>query len=394
MPEISQEQMTEMAKAGLQEAGLTDEVVKMLREMKEVKRLPIGDTSEAPQTDGPKFKNLAETLKAIVKFETTRELDERFKAVSGMGEGVNSDGGFLLQPEIAAGILMRSYAIGAITQRCRKITIGGNANSIKFNAINETSRASTRWGGILGYWIEEAGAKTATHPTFRQMTLDLKKVVAAFYATDELLADVAALESLSSQGFAEELNFQVEDSIINGTGVGKPLGILNSPSLVTVAAEGGQVATTINFENIQKMWARMWAPSRANAVWFINQDCEPQLNGMHKVVGVGGIPVYLPANGISGAPYNVLMGRPVVPVEYCQTLGTVGDIILADLSQYVLADKGGVQSASSAHVRFMNDEQVFRFVYRVDGQPLWNSPLTPFKGSNTLSPFIALATRS
>jgi HK97 family phage major capsid protein len=120
----------------------------------------------------------------------------------------------------------------------------------------------------------------------------------------------------------------------------------------------------------------------------------PQLTQMAMVIGTGGVPVYMPASGISGQTYGTLFGRPVVPVEYCSTLGTVGDIILADFSQYVLADKGGVESASSAHVAFLTDEMVFRITYRVDGQPMWHSALTPFKGSNTLSPFITLATRA
>jgi HK97 family phage major capsid protein len=115
---------------------------------------------------------------------------------------------------------------------------------------------------------------------------------------------------------------------------------------------------------------------------------------MSLAVGTGGVPVYLPANGISGAPFATLFGRPVIPVEYAATLGTVGDVVLADLSQYGLLTKGGIKQASSLHVAFTTDEMAFRATYRVDGQPLWKSTLTPFKGSATQSPTITLATRS
>jgi HK97 family phage major capsid protein len=81
-------------------------------------------------------------------------------------------------------------------------------------------------------------------------------------------------------------------------------------------------------------------------------------------------------------------------VEHASTLGTVGDIALVDLSQYLLIDKGGMNSASSIHVRFLNDEMTFKFTLRIDGQPIWNSALTPAKGSNTQSPFVVLATRA
>ena len=99
--------------------------------------------------------------------------------------------------------------------------------------------------------------------------------------------------------------------------------------------------------------------------------------------------------GVSQAPYASLFGRPVVPIEQCATLGDQGDIIFADLSNYILIDKGGIQSAMSIHVKFIYDESVFRFVYRVDGQPALASPITPYKGTaNTLSPFVTLAARA
>ncbi|GAB6172971.1 hypothetical protein JCM15765_24490 [Paradesulfitobacterium aromaticivorans] len=196
------------------------------------------------------------------------------------------------------------------------------------------------------------------------------------------------------QGFSEEFGFKVDDAIINGTGAGMPLGILNSKALVTVPKEAGQAAGTINVQNVVNMWSRCWGRSRQNAAWYINQDIEPQLFTMSLAVGAGGVPVYMPASGVSGSPYSTLFGRPVIPLEQCETLGTLGDIILADFSQYLLIDKGGINAASSIHVRFLYDENVFRFIYRVDGQPVWNAPLQPFKGSNTLSPFVALANRA
>jgi HK97 family phage major capsid protein len=101
----------------------------------------------------------------------------------------------------------------------------------------------------------------------------------------------------------------------------------------------------------------------------------------------------MPATGISGAQYDTMFGRPVVPTEYNATMGAVNDVLLADLSQYLLIDKGSVQQAASVHVRFLYDEMTYKFSYRVDGQPLWDKALTPYQGSNTVSPFVNLAVR-
>jgi HK97 family phage major capsid protein len=115
---------------------------------------------------------------------------------------------------------------------------------------------------------------------------------------------------------------------------------------------------------------------------------------MALVVGTTGVPVYLPAGGLSASPYGSLYGRPVIPIEQAKTAGTVGDIVLADFSQYKLIEKGGLKQDSSMHVRYIYDEQLFRFVKRMNGRSKWSNALTPANGSNTLSPFVALATRS
>jgi HK97 family phage major capsid protein len=316
-------------------------------------------------------------------------------AASGLSEGVLSDGGFLVGKDAPSGIIQRVYTQGQVISRCMRFAISANSNGIKLNAINETSRADgSRMGGIRGYWADEAAEKTSSKPAFRKMELELHKLVGLVYATDELLADTTALQTWIMANLPGELMFRAEDAIINGTGAGQPLGIMNAGAKIAVPKETGQPAATIVYENIVNMQARLWAGSRPNSVWFYDQSIEPQLHTMSLSVGTGGVPVYMPANGAASSPFGTLYGRPAIPIEYGQALGTEGDIILADMSQYVIADKGGVQSASSMHVRFIYDEMTFRFVYRVDGQPIWNSALTPNSGGSTQSPFITLATRS
>jgi HK97 family phage major capsid protein len=301
----------------------------------------------------------------------------------------------LVQEDFINAILKRTYELSVLGSRVWKIPVSGNANGVVITAIDETSRAhGSRWGGVLGYWAAEAAEKTESQPKFRAMDLKLKKLIGLCYSSDEALQDASALETIIIRAFTEEFAFQIDDAIYRGTGAGMPLGILNSPCLVTVNEEVGQPAGTFLFENAVNMWSRMWGRSRPNAVWLINQDVEPQLFGMSLAVGAGGIPVYLPANGLSGSPYGSLFGRPVIPIEHAATLGTVGDIMLADMSQYVTIDKGGIQAASSIHVKFVYDKTAFRFVYRIDGQPLWNAPLIPFQGAgNTQGPFVVLETR-
>lgn len=349
------------------------------------------------------FKSLGDQLMAVRDLAANphqrspkMELCQKImRAATGLNETQATDGGFLVQTDQASGLIKRTYDNAVFAPRCAKVGISANANGLKLNAIDESSRANgSRWGGIQAYWENEADAYTGSRPKFRKMELVLKKLTGLCYATEELLADAAALEGVISQGFAEEFSFKLDDAIFRGSGAGQPLGVMNCGALVTVAKESGpQTADTIVLNNIVKMRSRLWARSRGNSVWSINQDCEPQLNTLSISVGNNAFPVLMPATGISGAPYDTMFGRPVLPTEYNASIGDLGDILLADLTQYLLIDKGSMQSAASVHVRFIYDEMTYKFTYRVDGQPVWDKPLTPYKGTNTQSPFVTLEAR-
>ena len=47
---------------------------------------------------------------------------------------------------------------------------------------------------------------------------------------------------------------------------------------------------------------------------------------------------------------------------------------------------------ASPHVKFVNDQTVFRGIQRLDGQPWLDSALTLSDGTTTVSPFITVAT--
>jgi HK97 family phage major capsid protein len=383
----------------------TDAATKAIDEFK--KSLPASvkaGAAEPAQARNPNekpYKSIGEQLLDIKAAQQGRGWSKRleavrdeFKAVSGMNEFVSSEGGFALQSDFSTALLDKVYAppgVGTLLADVTRQPVSGSG--FRAVVVDETSRASSRRGGFIGYWLGEGVAPSITKGALRRVGTDLEKVGAMTVLTDELISDVPALSSWVMREGPAELRFQVEDKVFNGTGAGVPLGILNANALVTVAKEAGQAAGTIVTENVVKMWSRMPMYLMAGAKWYINQEILPQLLTLSIAVGVGGVPVYLPPTGLSGAPFGSLFGRPVQPNEYCAPLSSVGDIVLANMGEYFVIDNGGIKSASSIHVYFSTDETVLRFIYRVNGFPFWNAPMTPYKGSATLSPFIALAAR-
>lgn len=311
-------------------------------------------------------------------------------ALVNMNEGVGEDGGFLVPAEFRESIMkvvegeesLLSRTDGSVTAK---------------NAVQHPKDETTPWGstGIQVYWEGEAQSTTASGAKFKGDSLRLNKLFARIDVTDELLEDAPQLDNFLRVKTPEVMTSVINLAIIQGNGVGKPLGFMNSPALVTVAAETSQPADTVHHRNIVKMWARMYAPCRKNAVWLINQDVEPQLDLMSfKDSTTSPVPIYLPAGTIAGQGYATLKGRPVIPLQGMETVGDLGDIALVDLTKYrTLTKSGGTRVDTSIHLKFDTDETVYRFIFRLAGHPWWSTVISPRDGSNTLSPFISLASR-
>ena len=164
------------------------------------------------------------------------------------------------------------------------------------------------------------------------------------YSTSEVLQDTTALAAIIGEAFPDQFAFMVDDAIFEGSGTAQPLGFMNANCKVTVAKETGQPRSPSVREHHQHVGAVPGAFDGDRGM--VDQPgCVAAAHEMSMVIGTGGVPVYLPPGGLSQSPYGTLMSRPVIPIEYCNTLGTEGDIVLADPSQYVMIDKGDIRYA-------------------------------------------------
>jgi HK97 family phage major capsid protein len=323
--------------------------------------------------------------------KVAKHLEKEGRAVTsgGMTVAAPNEGGIFLQGETAVELMTNGFNNSEILPRTAKRTLT-TSQFVKIIGIDESSRVSgSRGGGIRVYTNKELGEYTASKTKFKEIRIEPQKLTGLFPASDEMIRNVTFLGQEMRQLFGEEFAFKCQDLAIRGSGAGEAMGILNSGCLVSVAKETGQGAATIKTQNLSKMWARFIGK---NPAWFINRDCGPELDQLSITAGVSALEprfVTYDAQGILR-----IKGAPVIEIEQCETLGTVGDIILADWSQYVCADMGDIQEAMSIHVDFIYGQQLFRFTYYFDGQPRLTSALRPFKGSNTVSPMVALATRS
>lgn len=316
-------------------------------------------------------------------------------AGTGQIQGIGSEGGFLLQSETSIDLMTHGFNNSEVLRRCQRRTITGS-ESVEVVGIDETSRASgSRGGGVRVYTDAELSAITSSTTKFKKIRLSPERLTGMYYASDKLLKNVVFLGQEMRQLFMDEFAFKTQDLVIEGTGAGQALGIKAADCKVTVAKETGQAADTIVSENILKMYSRFLLRSGSgSACWLTNRDCFTQLFTMTYAVGTGGelSRLYVPPSQPNGI--GSMLGYPVIFIEQAETLGDLGDIWLADFSQYLVVDYGNIEEASSIHLKFDYGQTAFRFVYYFDGQPRDVSAITPFKGSATVSPFVTLAARA
>ena len=260
---------------------------------------------------------------------------------------------------------------------------------LSFNARVDKNHSTSVSGGFVVYRRSETQAVSSSRQQYEQVVLNANSLMGLAYASEEVLQrSPVSFIALIEDGMRDEFPAKLMNERINGTGVGQFEGVLNSPALISVAKETGQAAATILFENIIKMSSRAWR--YGDSVWIANHNTRTQLRSLTQAIGTGGVQVPLFTNGDG---VERLDGRPIIFTEFAQTLGTVGDLILMNPSQFLEGTLQGMLSAESMHVRFETHERTFKFWMENDGRGWWRTALTPRNG-DTLSPFVALATRA
>lgn len=348
---------------------------------------------EAVNEPMPKpYKNLTEQLRDI-KLASQGQISDKLITVQnsmGANAGVGAEGGFAVQTDFA-GLMMESAAMaGDILPRVDKYEVKDGSNSVKWVDIEEEDTSNSVFGGVRVYWASEAAKVAKSQPTLTEKELKLEKLMGFAYATYELDGDSSFVNTLYTRAFETAITRSLESAICSGDGIGKPMGILNSPALVAIAKEAGQGPGTIQWENLSKMYNR--ARDKSKGVWLMHPDGHEQLDFLSFPVGTGGVPVYLPAT--QNGQLDSLRGRAIVECDHCSQLGQQGDINFVDFSQYMLAYKGGVDAATSIHVQFLTAENCFRFIFRANGMPKVSKKLKIKNSDNLRSPFVSLATRA
>ena len=320
------------------------------------------------------------------KLEINEDEIRAFRA--SMIEGTPSSGGFSVPEPLAAAWLDDSIESEIIRPRATVWPMESATRKVAgWDAADQTG--GTLFGGFAMEFLAEEGTGTKQTGKLRAILLSAKKGAIFVDISNELREDGQGFEAQLDRAMRTSIGYGMDAVFIAGVGAGQPLGIRNDPAKITVTKETGQLADTIDWANICKMYARMYPAGRQRAIWLANDTCIPQLMQLHIAIGTAGnyISTFKEDNGVFS-----IMGRPVIFTSHLPTLGNADDLMLADLSQYAIGIRRELKLEKSNIPGWTNDLMSYRALLRFDGQGTWNTAITP-KNGDSLSWVVSLGER-
>lgn len=401
------EELKKQIEEGLKglEDRVTANIVKAVEEKsKKETKVVMGSTEEEKIVDGAIFKSLGHFMVDVRNSRSgiSQELAKynvAVKAIGGMGTLVDADGGFLA-PASYSNIMLEKSLEGSFLQDCLSIPCSGPM--VRIPAVVDDSRkpgsaGNSMFGGVTTAYVPEGGVyPTAGKVQTALVELKPQKLISKVAITEELLEDNAqSAEALVNRVVPEAIRLVREQKVLFGTGAGEPLGCFGLPTAAYRCAvevsRGG--ANTIGIADVIGMAAALYSGSVGKAQWLYNRPkCYATLRQL-------AISNYGQGKQLQDAGAESFEGMPAKPsIHAVNDMGTAGDLMLCDFSQYILATKGGIRSKVSVELRFDYGESTFVFQIREDGSPWWKSALRTYDKGGSLysdvSPFIILNTNT
>lgn len=283
---------------------------------------------------------------------------------TGMNEGIGADGGFTVPVEYASTVIEFGIQASPILNKVWRVRM--KSNSSKWPRLAQTD--DSFFGGMVMTWLDEGHAKPEKKIAFEQVSFTAYKCAGIIVLTDELIEDslINIVNYVTAVGIRAYM-YELEHMVIDGTGVGQGLGIINDP-VVVANAVARTAAAAIRFQDFNNLEAAMNENFR-NMEWIMRRAT---LSAARNLVDNNNRPIWTQLFGMqNGAltPITNILDYPYNITRNANVLGHLGDVILGDLSFYMLATRKDMTIDVSPYPYWKTDETGVRFVARVDGKP-------------------------
>lgn len=265
-----------------------------------------------------------------------------------LSEGVDTAGGFLVPEDFRMEMIKKVAGLTAIRPLARVITT--SRDIVKFPKVSY-SADDKYTSGVRLTWTGEVPTSSTVHrvtdPVFGEEQIPVNTAMASILITNDLLED-AAFDVLGyiNDLMAEAFTLGEDDTFINGTGAGKPEGILYSAGANFPASVVSGSASEVTADGLIDLFFGLPAQYRRNARFVLNSATAKAVRKLKD-----GNNRYLfdedgsERNGNLTTPgeQGTLLGKPVLIDEFMPDIaGNAYPVLFGDFSGYYIADRVGL----------------------------------------------------
>ena len=324
-------------------------------ERREALDLEMSKPTSAPISANPNTKTEEKTGRSSDEYKKSfwqamRNKKNPYEAVNALQIGTDSEGGYLVPDEYESTLIEKLHDENIIRQ---------------YATVIKSSNGDKKIPVVAGYgeatWTDEEAAYTESDDSFGVITLGAHKLTSIIKVSEELLNDSAFdLEQYISKEFVRRMAAAEENAFINGTGTGRPTGILQT-------AESGKTtaaAAAITADEVIDLYHSLRSPYRKNAVFIANDSTVKSVRQLKDSNGM-----YLWQPGLKEGQPDTLIGNRIISSAYMPEIGAgKKPILFGDISYYWIADRQG-RTFQRLNELYAETGQVgFRTFQRVDGK--------------------------
>lgn len=324
-------------------------------ERREALDLEMSKPTSAPISTNPNAKTEEKTGRSSDEYKKSfwlamRNKKNPYEAVNALQIGTDSEGGYLVPDEYESTLIEKLHDENIIRQ---------------YATVIKSSNGDKKITVVAGYgeatWTDEEAAYTESDDSFGVITLGAHKLTSIIKVSEELLNDSAFdLEQYISKEFVRRMAAAEENAFINGTGTGRPTGILQTAETGKTTA----AAAAITADEVIDLYHSLRSPYRKNAVFIANDSTVKAIRQLKDSNGM-----YLWQPGLKEGQPDTLIGNRIISSAYMPEIGAgKKPILFGDISYYWIADRQGSTFQRLNELYAATGQVGFRTFQRVDGK--------------------------
>ena len=324
-------------------------------ERREALDLEMSKPTSTPISANPNTKTEEKTGRSSDEYKKSfwlamRNKKNPYEAVNALQIGTDSEGGYLVPDEYESTLIEKLHDENIIRQ---------------YATVIKSSNGDKKIPVVAGYgeatWTDEEAAYTESDDSFGVITLGAHKLTSIIKVSEELLNDsVFDLEQYISKEFVRRMAAAEENAFINGTGTGRPTGILQTAETGKTTA----AAAAITADEVIDLYHSLRSPYRKNAVFIANDSTVKAIRQLKDSNGM-----YLWQPGLKEGQPDTLIGNRIISSAYMPEIGAgKKPILFGDISYYWIADRQGRTFQRLNELYAATGQVGFRTFQRVDGK--------------------------